>query len=241
MNIIIVGASSGLGLETARLLVAQGHRVGVAARRQELLLDFQATAPEQIFVSTIDVTSPDAPSRLIELIDRMGGMDLYLHSSGIGFTNFELEADKELLTVQTNGYGFTQMICAAFHYFTETNRKGHIAVISSIAGTKGLGASPSYSATKRYQYTYFQSLAQLAHIKGYDICFTDIRPGFVNTAFIEKEDYPAVMSVERVAAAIVKALHRRRRVVVIDWRYRILVAIWSLVPNWLWERLKITP
>lgn len=239
MNIVIVGASSGLGLETARILVSQGHRVGVAARRREPLLEFQATAPEQIFVATIDVNTPEAPQQLLDLIDRMGGMDIYLHSSGVGFTNMELDMEKELIVVRTNALGFTQMTDTAFRYFAGQGRKGHIAVISSVAGTKGLGASPAYSATKRYQYTYLQSLAQLSHIKGYDIAFTDIRPGFVNTAFIKDVAYPAIMDVVKVAHDIVRALHRRQRVVIIDWRYRCLVAIWRLIPDWLWERMKI--
>lgn len=239
MNIVIVGASSGLGLETARILVAQGHRVGVAARRTEQLLAFQRTAPEQLFVATIDVLSPKAPHQLHALIEEMGGMDIYLHSAGVGFTNLELAAQKELNIVEVNGRGFTQMVIAAYHYFAQNQRRGHIAAISSVAGTKGLGASPAYSATKRFQYTYLQSLAQLSRMQGHDIAFTDIRPGFVDTAFIEKKNYPLVMPVEKVARCIVQTLYQRKRIATIDWKFRIIVALWKCVPDWIWERIKI--
>lgn len=239
MNIIIVGASSGLGLEAARLLVAQGHRVGVAARRTELLLDFQRSAPQQIFVATIDVLSSTAPSQLEALIEEMGGMDIYLHSAGVGFANSELEVHKELQIIAVNGHSFTQMVTTAYHYFARTHRRGHIAAITSVAGTKGLGAAPAYSATKRFQSTYLQSLAQLSRIQGHSITITDIRPGFVDTAFIEKGNYPLVMPVEKVARSIVKALHQRKRVVTIDWKFRLIVAFWRCVPDFLWERIKI--
>lgn len=239
MNIVIVGASSGLGLETARLLVSHGHRVGVAARRTDQLLAFQRTAPEQIFVATIDVLSAKAPQQLMALIEEMGGMDIYLHSAGVGFTNLELESEKELSVVEVNSRGFTQMVIAAYHYFTKNRCRGHIAAISSVAGTKGLGAAPAYSATKRFQYTYLQSLAQLARIHGHDISFTDIRPGFVDTAFIDKKNYPYVMPVEKVARSIVQALYKRKRTAIIDWKYKIIVFLWICTPDWLWERLKI--
>lgn len=239
MNIIIVGASSGLGLETARRLVAQGHRVGVAARRIDPLLDFQRTAPEHIFVACLDVLSVEAPQQLRALIEEMGGMDIYLHSAGVGFTNLALEVGKELNIVEVNGRGFTQMMIAAYHYFVQTQRRGHIAAITSVAGTKGLGASPAYSATKRFQSHYLQSLAQLSRIQGHDIAFTDIRPGFVDTAFLAGTNYPLLLPVEKVARAIVQALHKRKRIVTIDWKFQIVVALWRCLPDWIWERLKV--
>ena len=61
---------------------------------------------------------------------------------------------------------------------------GHIAAITSIAGTKGLGPAPSYSATKAMQNVYLQALKQHARSRGLDIRFTDIRPGFVDTALL---------------------------------------------------------
>lgn len=87
MKAIIVGASSGIGMEVARLLLADGWHIGIAARREEPLLELKAMAPEHVEVMTIDVTQPDAGQRLLSLIDKMGGMDLYFHSSGIGKQN----------------------------------------------------------------------------------------------------------------------------------------------------------
>ena len=131
------------------------------------------------------------------------------------------------------------MVTAAFNYF-KTRGSGHIAVISSIAGTKGLGVAPAYSATKRFQNTYIEALAQLARMQHLDIHFTDIRPGFVATDLLKSGKYPMLMKADRVAQHIIKALREKRRVVVIDGRYRVLVFFWRMIPRWLWERLPIT-
>ena len=87
-------------------------------------------------------------------------MDVFLLSSGIGKQNLSLQPDIELQTAATNVSGFIRMVNAAYHYF-EQHGKGHIAVISSIAGTKGLGSAPAYSATKRFQNTYIDALDQI--------------------------------------------------------------------------------
>jgi NADP-dependent 3-hydroxy acid dehydrogenase YdfG len=69
----------------AKLLLADGWRLGVAARREEKLRELQTQAPERVEIMAIDVTSDDADQRLLALIDRLGGIDLYFHASGIGF------------------------------------------------------------------------------------------------------------------------------------------------------------
>ena len=165
-------------------------------------------------------------------------MDFYFHSSGIGYQNPSLEPETELRTARTNVEGFTRMITAVFNRM-KAQGGGHIAVISSIAGTKGIGVAPAYSATKRFQNTYIDALAQLSRMEKLNICFTDIRPGFVATDLLGDKPYPMLMKTEQVARRIVKALQRRERSVVIDGRYRLLVFFWRLIPRWLWERLPI--
>ena len=240
MKAIIVGASSGIGLEVAKLLLADGWHIGIAARREEALLELKKTAPERVEVMAIDITRPDAGERLLTLVRQLGGMDLYFHSSGIGKQNRTLEPDIELQTMDTNAIGFTRMIGTAYRYFAEQG-KGHIAAITSIAGTKGLGPAPAYSATKALQATYLQALEQQARQRGlYDIHFTDIRPGFVDTALLSGSfRYPMMLRPESVARDIVSSIRKRRHVRVIDARYRVLTFFWHLVPNFIWRRLRL--
>lgn len=236
---VIIGATSGIGYETALLLLADGWQLGIAGRRENELKKLQEKTPEQIRTRVIDIRQTDADRELLLLIKDLGGMDLYLHSSGIGYQNFALNPDIELNTLETNGTGFVRMVTTAFQYFREQG-KGHIAVISSIAGTKGLGIAPAYSATKRFQNTYIDALEQLAHMQHLPIRFTDIRPGFVATGLLnDGKHYPLLMSPQRVAKHIVRALKKRQRIVVIDWRYRLLVYFWRLIPSWIWKRMPV--
>ena len=231
---IVIGASSGIGLEVAKLLIEQGWTIGVAARRVELLQEIGAAA-----VELIDVTTDEAAEALHRLIDKIGGMDLYFHVSGIGKQNRELKADIELATVQTNGVGFTRMIGEAYRYFANQGN-GHIAAITSIAGTKGLGPAPSYSATKALQNVYLQALEQQARSRGLDIRFTDIRPGFVDTALLSGDfRYPMMLRPEKVAQEIVYAINHRKHIRVIDWKYRILTVCWRRIPRWIWRRIRL--
>ena len=231
---IVIGASSGIGKEVAQLLVKEGWTVGVAARRVELLQAIGAVETE-----AIDVTQKEATVKLRNLIERLGGMDLFFYASGIGKQNRELQENIELATMETNAVGFTRMIGEAYRYFAERG-EGHIAAITSIAGTKGLGPAPAYSATKAMQNTYLEALEQLANAKGLKIRFTDIRPGFVDTALLNDDfHYPMMLKPEDVAKDIVKAIHAKKHVRIIDWRYRILTALWQMIPRWIWRRIKL--
>lgn len=236
---VIVGASSGIGLEVARLMAADGWRLGLAARRTAPLEQLAREFPGRVEWAAIDVTADGAEARLRGLIGRMGGIGLYLHVAGVGWQNPALEAGKELLTVATNSMGFARMVGEAYRYFAERGG-GHIAVVSSIAGTKGLGVAPAYSATKAFDNVYVQALEQQAALRRLPIRFTDIRPGFVRTDLLgDGKSYPMLMDSRRVAAAIVGAIAKRRHVWVIDWRWRILTALWRRVPRWLWRRLPV--
>lgn len=235
---VIIGATSGIGRETARQLALRGWRLGVAGRREAALRSLRDEFPEQVAFAVIDVTRADAPSRLAGLIDRVGGMDLFVLCSGIGYHNMALDPDLELRTAETNAAGFVRMTAAAFRYFADRTG-GHIAAVTSIAGTKPLGAAPAYSATKRFQQAYLDALDQQARMRRLPVRFTDIRPGFVRTGLLAGRRYPMLMRKEHAARLIVRALLRRRRTVVIDWRYAWLVALWRLIPRWLWLRLRV--
>lgn len=138
---IVMGATSGIGMEVASLLAQRGWQVGIAGRRVERLEEVKRNTNQIISEKTkvsqkgnisegmkasrgeiacyqqIDVTSPEAPSLLLKLIEKLGGMDLYFHSSGIGWQNNSLDIEKEIKTVETNGLGFVRMVDTAFNWF----------------------------------------------------------------------------------------------------------------------------
>lgn len=239
---IVMGATSGIGLEVIKVLASKGWQVGIAGRRSDVLQQLKDEMPQVVAAQSIDITRDDATMQLQQLIDRMGSIDLYFHSSGIGYQNTALDADKELRTVETNALGMTRMVDAMFNYYAQRpDQEGHIAVMSSIARTRGLGAAPAYSATKRYVSHYLECLSQLCTIRRLrHIHLHDIRPGFVRTPLIaDGNRYPMQLDPERVAQSIVRGIERDRSVITVDWRYRLLVAGWQLLPRWLWVRLPI--
>lgn len=238
-RIVILGASSGIGREMTLEFIRLGYRVGIAARRTEMLMEIKNMAPEQVCIRQIDITAADAAAQLAALVEELGGMDIYLHVAGVGKQNRELDSIIEQETFQINVTGFANAIRWAYHYFA-CREYGQIAAVSSIAGTKGLGVAAAYSASKRFQNSYLQALAQLAGMEGHRIFFTDIRPGFVDTALLSgTQRYPMMMDPRNVARHAVKAILRKRRVAVIDWRYALITFFWRLIPDSLWIRMAI--
>ena len=241
MHAIVMGATSGIGYEVAKILASRGWRVGVAGRREAILAQMVAETDGIVAYEVIDVTIPDAVDGMHNLIDKLGGMDLYFHSSGIGYQNTELDADKELRTIETNCLGMTRLVGEAFRYFEQhPETEGHIAVISSIARTKGLGAAPAYSASKRFTSHYLESLSQLTTIKRIRyIHISDIRPGFVKTPLIEGSNFPMQLDAGKVAISIVDGIERRKPVITVNWLYRLLVFFWQMIPRSIWIRTRI--
>ena len=166
--------------------------------------------------------------------------------AGVGRKNYDLSEGIEIQTAETNATGFMRSIGMAYRQMAR-QRFGHIAVVSSIACTKGLGPAPAYSATKALQASYIQALEQLAHRQRLPIRFTDIRPGFVDTELLapsssndkQQDCYPMLLNAEKVALKAIRAVERKHHVVIIDWRWRLLTAMWRRIPRCIWRRINL--
>ena len=235
---IIIGASSGIGFEISKLLLADGWNIGVAARRTNRLESLKSMSPTTVETEYLDITSDDSSSQILSLIDRLGGIDLFIQASGIGKQNRDLNQQIEIDTIRTNTLGFTRVITTVFNYMSK-NSGGHIAVISSIAGTKGLGPAPSYSASKAFQSTYIQALEQLSNMRHLNIKFTDIRPGFVDTDLLSDDHYPMLMDKTNVAKEIIRAIHANKHISIIDWRWSITTFLWRIMPRYIWRKIRL--
>lgn len=241
-RIVIIGASSGIGKKIAEDFAQMGWDVAIAARRTEKLKELADKYPESIIYKSIDVTESDAVELFNDLIEKNGGMDVLLFASGVGFANPELLPGKDDEILEVNVKGFTRIINAAYVYFKNTAnlRKGRIAAITSIAGTKGLGIAAAYSASKRYQQNYLQAIDQLAHIQHVNVGITDIRPGFIRTDLLDpNKSYPLTMAVDYAAPRIEKAILCGRRVATIDLRWNIIDKLWRMIPDCVWPHLEI--
>jgi short-subunit dehydrogenase len=234
---IVIGASSGIGRQLAVLLAADGYRVGITGRRDQLLLNLQATNPDQFVVSVFDVTDLAViPQRLKQLIDELGGLDLLILSSGTGKINPTLDTTIEQSTNAVNVAGFTAVANWAFNFF-QKQAFGHFAAITSIAGIRGSRQAPAYFASKAYQINYLEGLRQKAFNLKLPIYVTDIRPGFVDTAMAASENLFWVATVEKAAEQIYKAIENKRDVVYVTKRWRMVAFFSRLVPGFLYKRL----
>jgi short-subunit dehydrogenase len=146
----------------------------------------------------------------------------------------------EYSTINVNVKGFTALAAAIVEYGSKVQHHVHFVTVSSIASTKGIGISASYSASKMYQVRYMESLRQLSNVKGWNMSFTTIKPGFIATDFIKDHSYPMTMTLQYAVKKIKRAIDSRRNSVVIDWRWGLVVGFWKLMPDWIWYRLPIS-
>ena len=243
---IIIGATSGIGRGVAEQLLREGWSVGVAGRRVEMLAELRAEyGAERVAVEQMDVTSPTATEALDRLLEVLDTPDLLLYASGVGRQNPELDVEVEIRSVRTNCEGMVRVVDHFLNYVRRNpqyslRHKAHVAVITSVAGTMGMGSAPAYSATKKMQSTYLTALAQHCRMEHIPALLTDIRPGFVQTAILNPtKRYPMLMSVDEATRHILRGIERRRRIVIFDWRFRLLVLVWRAIPRCIWERLTI--
>jgi len=233
-NAIVIGATSGIGRALAKELVRHGYTVGAVGRRTELLYSLQRESKGVSYIKTIDMTAPDAPELLEELISRMGGIDLMVINAGVGFSNEELALGAELRTIAVNVSGFVAAATVAFKYFRQQKR-GHIVGLSSVAGVRGMGPAPAYSASKAFVSTYLEGLRQRA-IKE-NIVITDIRPGFVDTDMTKgQKGMFWVISAQKAAKLIFEAIEKKKRYAYIPFQWRFVAWLMKIVPASLYER-----
>lgn len=240
---IIIGATSGIGRGMAERLIKEGWQVAITGRRIAALTEMQEKyGAERVTIAEMDVRKAEAADILEQLLSTFGTPNLFLYSAGIGWQNRELVPDVELSMVATNCEGMVRIIDHIFNHAKQAHidpkKPMQVAVITSVAGTKGLGSAPAYSATKKMQSTYVSALSQLARMERVPVRFCDIRPGFVATEILNPDKkYPMVMTCEQAVNHIQQGLRRNKRIIIFDWRFKLLVLFWRLIPRPLWERI----
>lgn len=234
---IIVGASSGIGRALAKIIAADGYTVGLAARRLPLLLELQKEIGGQTFVKQIDVSNPaEAMSRLSELIQEMGGVDLIVISAGTGFINPDLEWDKEDQTIAVNVSGFAALANVAMHHFLQRGT-GHLVNISSLAAIRGNGTAPAYNASKAFESNYMGGLRQKIIKLSLPVTLTDIQPGFVDTAMAQGEGLFWIAPLEKAAKQIYQAIKAKKKRVYVTKRWRLIAWFFKFIPDFIYDRL----
>lgn len=233
---IIIGASSGIGNELAKILVDNNYQVGITGRRKANLHNLEEKNPGKYIVNSYDCTLQNNSEKLAELTNSLGGLDLLILSSGTGDVNEELDFEIENKTNQLNVVAFTEIVDWAFNYF-DRHGKGHLVAISSIAGLRGNRMAPAYNASKAYQINYLEGLRQKAKKNGKPIVVTDVRPGFVDTEMAKGEGQFWVAKKEKAARQIFRMIKGKKDFGYVTRRWGLIAIILKGTPNWIYKRM----
>lgn len=225
-----------MGRGLAERLAAEGYAVGLVGRREELLREVAAAAPDRFRRAVADIADPArAVPALERLAGELGDPELCVVAAGTGELNPALDFRREEPTLRTNVVGWTAVVDWAYGRF-ERRGGGHLVVITSVGGLRGSGAAPAYSASKAYQINYAEGLRQRAAKSGSAICVTDIRPGLVATAMARGEGLFWVMPVGKTVAQMLRAVRRRRAVAVVTRRWRWVAWLLRRIPGAIYAR-----
>ncbi|MGB4773152.1 MAG: SDR family NAD(P)-dependent oxidoreductase [Chitinophagaceae bacterium] len=234
---IVTGASSGMGRGLALLLAKAGFRVAITGRRRELLDTLAVQYPEAFIVASFDVTEmQDLYVRLDDLVQQLGGLDLFFLSAGGGDLNEDLNQETDQAMINLNITAFTAQVSWAFNLFRKQGH-GHLAAISSIAGLRGLRQSPGYHACKAYQINYLQGLQQRVAHDVLNLTVTDIRPGFVENPGAKGKGRFWEAPVEKASLQIFNAVKAKKKIVYITKRWWLIGKLIPHVPGFIWRKL----
>ena len=204
--LLITGASSGIGAETARHAVRDGWRVALAARSEDKLAELASElgGDDHAIALRCDVTDWDDQQRIVkDTVERFGRMDAFFANAGFGGARGFLEDTVEHwhAMVETNVYGCALSIRAALTHFREQNA-GHMLLTGSVAGRRAIPGS-LYSSTKWAVTGMGESLR--AEVADTPMRVTLIEPGMVDTPFFDNRPDSALESAD-IARAVMYAL-----------------------------------
>lgn len=237
MNIVIIGATSGIGKALFEKYARGDNRIGIVGRRANLLDELCQKYPSKTITAKADITNLEEIEQAINALHKeLEYIDLAIVCSGIGDINATLDYNVERLTIDTNITGWTFVIDRLYNIFVQQGH-GHLVAITSAGGFRGEPIAPAYSASKAYQINYMEALRKKAYKSGSQIYVTDIRPGLVNTAMAKGEGLFWVMPVEKVANQIIIAIHKNKYKAYVTKRWHILAIINKNLPFALYKRM----
>ena len=180
MNIIIIGATSGIGYGLLKKYAVPGNTIGILGRRRTILKELEESYPSKVLTCAADISRQEEMSKAVRYFQsQMQTIDIVILCSGTGELNSSLDFNIEYPTLLTNVVGWTHVV-DVFYNILVRQGFGHLVAITSIGGLRGEPQAPAYSASKSYQINYMEALRKKAY-KDRRVSVTDIRPGLVNT------------------------------------------------------------
>ena len=244
-NILVFGATSAIAQETARLFAAAGDALYLVARNAERLNvvadDLRVRGARQAETEGLDANDTDAHEGLVRRAEEaLGGLDTVLVAHGTLGDQAASEADFAAAEAElrTNFLSVVSLLTHVANRF-ERQRRGRIAVISSVAGDRGRKSNYVYGTAKGALTIFLQGLRNRLHAAGVQV--TTIKPGFVDTPMTAHiaDKGPLFATPQQVARGIHRAIEQGRDVVYVPWFWWGIMTVIRAIPETVFKRLSL--
>ena len=238
--VLITGASSGIGRGVALEIAARGARLGLLARREELLNETVAEARAKsvkAIAVTADVRDVKAVREAADRVRReLGPIDILIANAGIGTTDHVLRLTPEHTAnvMSINLLGAVNSVAAVLPEMVE-RKHGRLVAISSLAAYRGLAKSAAYCASKAALSAYFESLR--IDLRGTGVGVSVIHPGFIKTDLTSGREakMPYLMELDDGVRKIVSAIEREKKSYAFPWQLATIVRAGLIMPAAMYD------
>ena len=235
----ITGGSSGIGKALAYKFAKEGWQVALSARREELLNEI-SKSNNNIHSFPLDVLDVEKCKEVFnKIVSKFKNIDIAVFSTGIHDPNSEkkLNLDSIRKIMETNFFGTINSINSVYNYFKE-KKSGHISIVSSVAGYRGLPIAGAYCASKSALISYAESL--YFDMKRFNVRVSVVNPGFIKTPMTDQNPFPMPMIVSAKFAAeeMFKGLTKSNSFEIhFPKKFTFIMKILKIMPNWLYLKL----
>ncbi len=241
-NVLLTGASSGIGFELAKQLAAKGCSLALLNRKIEVTDKLSAelsTDKNKILSIKCDVGCRDEVRNAVTKAKNiLGVIDIAILNSGISkrFRIEQFDSESIRQTFDVNVLGMVYCIDALLPDFMKRSN-GMIVGISSLADGRGFPKSGSYCASKAAVTIFLESLR--IELKKHNIKVVTVKPGFVKTPLTDKNEFqmPFIMKVDKAAAIILKGIEKEKRIIEFPRRTALGAKILRILPSSIFERI----
>jgi short-subunit dehydrogenase len=241
---VVTGASSGIGRELAVALAAEGVKVGVTARRKDLLDDLVAEVRGKggtIAAEPADVTDRAGLGEAIRKLEAANGpTDLLIANAGIGLPS-EVGPDHLANVERMIAVNFLGVVRAFDCVLADMLRRGrgHLVATSSLTAYKGMPGFTGYSASKAAVNNYCEGLR--IELRGRGVAVTTVCPGFIDTPMTKPNEFkmPFLLPPDEAARRILRAIHRKKKVFDFPWQTRLMIGAAKWAPDALMARMVV--
>ena len=244
MRIMIVGATSAIAHETAKLFAKDGVEFFLVARSAEKLEDIgndlKVRGAKRIETFVLDVADLDRHQEMVETaMTTLNGLDMVLIAYGTlpDQQKCQRSVAETLKEFTTNCTSVISLLTILADYF-ERQRRGCIAVISSVSGDRGRPSNYVYGAAKSAVSTFLQGLRSRLHKSG--VAVVTIKPGFVDTPMTASVRKGLLFaSASTIGQGIYQAMKGRKEVVYLPWFWRPIMLIIRSIPEPIFKKLSL--